>query len=93
MQRHPRSSHQRATCRETGPRGSDRRSLEKDLPQGRHLASDRPVCTIANGETGRQNVPRDFDRHHRDTDLLKLRGRSESGLTRTQVRQEEEIRR
>ncbi len=49
--------------------------------------------TIANGETGRQNVPRDFDRHHRDTDLLKLRGRSESGLTRTQVRQEEEIRR
>src|SRR5713101_4974647 len=28
---HPRNSHWRATCRETGPRGSDRGSLEKDL--------------------------------------------------------------
>ena len=42
--RHPRDSHCRATCRETGPRGSDRWPLEKDPPQGGHLASGLPVC-------------------------------------------------
>jgi hypothetical protein len=43
---HSRNSHWRATCRETGPRGSDRGPLEKDQPHGRHLASGPSVCKL-----------------------------------------------
>ena len=38
-----RHSRWRATCSETGPRGSDRGPVEKDLAHDRHLATGLPV--------------------------------------------------